>query len=437
MTLALIDATRHGDGVPAGTRVAGLTLIERALRLVSVVGASRAVVCAGDEETAETLGPLVAETDADVSVELVAGDLSRGVAHARSQEPSKPLLAIASDVAYRRQLVDRVHRAVSEDTSEAPTLAVGQAEGPSGGRRVAPVLAAKPAGLETLRAQMAETNPRSLSELAERLAGQAAPIEEPRGWFAPVTDEASARVAEGKLWNDCRKPVDGIVARHWNRNVSLAISRRIAHLDISPNLISLLTFPTAIIAAGLATLGTFWAFLAAGVFYHINGIADGIDGEIARVKYEFSVTGEWVDTVTDDLKDVLFYAGLGYGAWAAGIPSLAGAGASLWATLGAVAVAGKLISMAGYYSFLIARGRGDMYAFQWSFEDADDQDESAVSRLLSNLKYLTKDDFAVFLAMCLGFVGLMPWFLIFAAVGQVVVALSVSIQRLVGIDTEG
>ena len=101
-------------------------------------------------------------------------------------------------------------------------------------------------------------------------------------------------------------------------------------------------FPTAIIAAGLATLGTFWAFLAAGVFYHINGIADGIDGEIARVKYEFSVTGEWVDTVTDDLKDVLFYAGLGYGAWAAGIPSLAGAGASLWATLGAVAVAGKL-----------------------------------------------------------------------------------------------
>lgn len=436
MTLALIDATRHGTGVPAGTRVAGLTLLERALRLVSVVGASRAVICAGDEETAESLGTLVDDTDADVSVELVAGDLNRGLGYARSEGGSEPLLAIASHVAYRRQLVDRVHQAVSEDGPGAPNLTVGQAASPSGDRGVAPVLAAKPSGLETVATHLAEAESRTLSDLIERLAEQAAPIEEPRGWFVPVIDETSARVAERRLWDDCRKPVDGIVARHWNRNVSLAVSRRIARFDISPNLISVLTFPTAIIAAGFATLGTFWAFLAAGVFYHINGIADGIDGEIARVKYEFSVTGEWVDTVTDDLKDVFFYAGLGWGAWAAGLPSVAGAGAPLWATLGAVAVTGKLISMAGYYSFLIARGRGDMYAFQWSFEDADEQQESTVSRLLSNLKYLTKDDFAVFLAMCLGFVGLMPWFLVFAAIGQVVVALSVLVQRLVGIDSD-
>ncbi len=435
MTLALIDATRHPDGLPADTQIAGLTLIERTLRLVSVVGAEHAVVCTGETQAAESLRPLVDATDADLTVDLLAADVGTGFEELQERDDGESILAVASHVAYRRQLVDRVHEAVASNGSESRTLAIGRGRSPVSGEGIAPLVAADRTGIDTIVEHLSEGMSLALDEIVERVAGAADIIDEPRGWFVSVVDEESAQYAERSLWDDCRKPVDGIVARYWNRNVSLAVSRRIAQFDISPNVISAATFPTALVAAGLATLGTFWAFLAAGIFYHINGIADGIDGEIARVKYEFSVTGEWVDTVTDDLKDVLFYAGLGYGAWSAGLPSVAGAGPSLWASFSGVAVAGKLISMAGYYSFLAARGRGDMYAFQWSFEDDQQGEQSFAARALSNLKYLTKDDFAVFLAMCLGFVGLMPWFLIFAALGQVIVAISVVIQRIVGIET--
>lgn len=460
MTLAIIDATHHSRGEPPGMTVAGLSLLERSLRLADVVGCTRAAVLTRAHVSQEAR-EVIETTDADLEITLttiraesILSVLDEATSALPSTDDGEATLYLRSSTVYRRQLVSRCLKAVSREGADNESAdqedADGDGERPDVATAVArrrdeegapPLLAFVDRANRAVLAAAKDTQSRDIQPLVATLRERETDLKivevrEARGWAIDVTHARAVWHAEDRLWDDCRKPVDGIISRNFNRNVSLAVSRRIAPFDISPNQISLLTFLFGIAAAVSAAVGGFWPFLVAGLLYQVNAIADGIDGEIARVKYEFSVLGEWMDTVTDDLKDVLFYAGLGWGAWQTGVPSLADLGPRLWLWLGAAAVGGKVLSMLGYYTYLIARGRGDMYAFQWSFESDDDEgaEPSRIATLLSKLKYLTKDDFAVFLAMCLGLAGLLPWFLVFAAVGQVVVAVSVFIQRLTSFD---
>lgn len=348
MTTVVLD-TRECPGEVQWTKVvAGLTLLERSLRVASVSGATRIIVVARDDEKAQ-VERAIAQSQAKIGAEV--------------QNTSFDGEHVALDVwtVYER------------------------------------------AGVR------------------ERLEGKSY---EGR-WSVRVLDITSAQDAEKRLWLDCRKPLDGIVSRHLNRYVSLWISSRIARWGIHPNHISIVTFSLGILAGVLAAMGGYWYLLLAGVVFQINSIIDGCDGELARVKYEFSVLGEWLDTISDDLSDVFFWAGLGIGAWRtfeSFVPP------TWWLWLAAIAVVFKGVSMALYYTWLYARGRGDLLAFTWSFDSASD-DGPLLARVLRVLKYTTKKDFIVFLAMILGFLGALPWLLFAAAVGNIVVAVGVILQR--------
>src|SRR6185369_12957510 len=67
--------------------------------------------------------------------------------------------------------------------------------------------------------------------------------------FAPiaVSDDASAREAEQRLFNALRKPQDGWTSRYLNRYISLAISRWLVKTPLRPNQVSV-----AILGVGLA-----------------------------------------------------------------------------------------------------------------------------------------------------------------------------------------
>ena len=244
-------------------------------------------------------------------------------------------------------------------------------------------------------------------------------------WAKHVLTAEDAVEAARRLWLDCRKPLDGIISRHLNRYISLWISARIARWPIHPNHISVVTFSLGILAGLLAGLGGYWNFLLAGLVFQANSVIDGCDGELARVKYQFSVKGEWLDTISDDLSDVFFWAGLGIGAWYTYESAMP---ATWWLWLGLISVVFKLVSMALYYTWLYARGRGDLLAFTWSFDDAS-EDSGLMARVLKVLKYTTKKDFIVFAAMVLAFVGYLPWLLLAAAPGNIVVAIGVILQR--------
>lgn len=418
--IALIDATGHTDQAPPGRIVAGLSLLERAVRLAKVKDCTHAVI-ATTEAFADQVGALASDIDFGIDL-LVRTVRSTRLADVfgDASDAVEPFLDDVDGVVYLRSATV-YDRGIVHAWDDAPD---------SRDFLVAPTTEADEL------ADVLEIGAARWSRLVEDDVADAERLDQfqPRRvdtnkWQVRVHDDASAEEAAQRLWQGCRKPVDGIISRHLNRYISLSISRTIAATSIKPNHISIVTFSLGIIAAVFAGMGGYWGFVLAGLAYQLNSVVDGVDGELARVRYEFSLLGEWLDTLSDDNKDVLFYAGLAVGAWRTAPFPVEGVDASAWLWLGGIAVAGKLVSMVAYYSWLIAHKRGDLLAFEWSFED-EQAEPSAIGSLLANLKYLTKNDFIVFFAMLMAFVGALPFFLFIVAPGQFIIASSVILQRL-------
>lgn len=395
--VAVLDArTLPEQGL--NQKIAGLSLVERAIRMVRVNGADDVIL-------------------------WTANGLSASVNQQARTVKGQPVTVVCDFAAVRaavgvtpRVLVLDVgtvfHRGMVKDLMAHP----------------AEVSRARLADGALVRAAMMPrqrlTNFSDLESFLENLDG---PVIDENRWQVRVQSTDDARTAERALWLDCRKPLDGMVSRHINRYGSLFVSRLLAPTPITPNHISIFTFSLGILAGVLAAMGGPLNFLLAGLVFQINSVIDGCDGELARVRYEFSVLGEWLDTLSDDFSDIFFWGGLGIGA-----AKLAegpwGLQPDVWLWLGIAAVIGKVLSMIVYYQWLIANKRGDLLAFTWSFDEAD-ENASLVARTLKILKYFAKKDFIVFAAMLLGFLGWLPWILVPMAIGNLVVAFSVLAQK--------
>lgn len=428
--IALIDSTRHTDTAHPGLLVAGLSLLERAVRLAKVSGCERAIIAASPARRVaiETLANAidfdiavaVFESDSSALSDLLLQAAARDAALARGDAS---LLLLRSTTVYDRGLIHTKELDAADQSAQL--------------RPILSTLDGDPAHLLEIPAPLVsqwltrarETGFEALSDVTR--AGSV-DVRASQKWQAAVSDLPSAKAAEDRLWNSCRKDIDGIISRLLNRSISLAISRRIAHTGIHPNHISVVTFSLGIIAAVCAAMGGYTWFVLAGIAYQTNSVVDGVDGELARIKYEFSLLGEWLDTLSDDFKDVLFYGGLGIGAWRTAEFPIDSLGPETWLWLGGIAVAGKLVSMVAYYTWLIANKRGDLLAFEWSFETKPESESTALTRAMSNFKYLTKNDFIVFFAMIMAFFAALPYFLFIVAPGQFFIAMSVMIQRIQG-----
>ncbi len=389
--LAVIDANPGDAPQGLATVVAGLTLLERVLRLAAVCGAQRAVLVS--QEPLPSLGDLFrADPPLDIQTVTDIGDVPRNTSR----------IWLKASVVYERS-------AVRDAASAAADLPRGESRRQSSGHLAI--------------TGPAPSAPASLDEVF-----QAGPATLTPGWTIEIDSPDAVRRATRRLWNGCRKKEDGLVARYLNRHLSLAISRAIVQLPIGPNHVSALTFALGGAAALAAAFGGYAGFLVAGLLYQINSVIDGVDGELARVRYEFSVLGEWLDTISDDLSDFLLYLGLGFGAFRT-LPDAPGPfGPELWLALGVAAALGKAASMVVYYRWLRARGRGDLLAFQWEFKDPDDE-PSHLSRALSLAHYAFRKDFIVFVAMVMAIAGALPYLLFALAPGNLIVAVSVLVQQ--------
>lgn len=433
--IALIDATLHTDAAPCSTVATGLTLLERALRLARVCGAERAIVVA-TPDTETVASSIIAEHKFAFAVELTTSptaDVSDVAAAALSQcaqttgSPTR-ILWLRSSTIYDRGLVKTCVQKAEADLSDTLyTVLPGSSET---SKKVADVLSLSTTTLQKIAGLDTPTN--EIPTLVETLAAHSVSTHSitHSGWQLPIRTPDDAQTAADRLWNSCRKPEDGIVSRHLNRHISLFISRSIAATGIHPNQISIVTFSLGILAGIAVGIGGYGAFLLGAALYQLNSIIDGVDGELARVKYEFSFLGEWLDTLSDDFSDLFFYIGLGIGAWRTVPIDLFGLDASLWLILGGVAAITKLLSMALYYRWLIANKRGDLLAFQWSFETPSDQPPTLLDTLLHNLRYLFRKDFIVFASFILALFAQLPWLLFLFAIGNLIVAISVGLQQL-------
>jgi phosphatidylglycerophosphate synthase len=253
-------------------------------------------------------------------------------------------------------------------------------------------------------------------------SGELEPCDVGQAWAAEARTAEGRKQAVFHLFEACRKPVDGIVSRHLNRHVSLFVSKLLVGTRISPNATTILTFLVGLAGAVVAAGGGYLPTLLGALLMQCNSILDGVDGELARVRFQQSKTGQWLDTIGDDSTNLFFAVSLALGA-----RSLEH-GAALMSAAGWVVAATTLIAAALYYTELLGIGSGDLNALEWSFDQAPAADWRR--RLLHWGHYVLKQDFQIFLFVVLALLGVLHYALPLYAAGGVITVIAVSGRRL-------
>jgi choline kinase/phosphatidylglycerophosphate synthase len=102
---------------------------------------------------------------------------------------------------------------------------------------------------------------------------------------------------------------DGFVSRYLNRRFSLMITRNLACTKITPNQFTVISFLTA---AGAALCFALGGHLYGGLLAQLSSVIDGVDGEIARLKFQKTSYGALFDSILDRYADFMIVLGLAY-----------------------------------------------------------------------------------------------------------------------------
>jgi hypothetical protein len=84
---------------------------------------------------------------------------------------------------------------------------------------------------------------------------------------------------------------------------------------LTPNLVTLASFVTALIAAALVGIGGMFNFILAAALIHLSHIFDCMDGQMARYRQATSASGSFFDRATDQLQVSLWFGAAGYAAY--------------------------------------------------------------------------------------------------------------------------
>jgi phosphatidylglycerophosphate synthase len=246
-----------------------------------------------------------------------------------------------------------------------------------------------------------------------------------------VVDETTRAQAEDAIFNDLLRGDLGLVARHINKKISFRITRYVlCHLPFTPNQVTLGAAAIGLLGCLLIAAGTYPAMIAGLALAQLQSILDGCDGELARVRFQQTAIGEWLDTLVDDGLNLAIIASLAVGLARNGLGWLALAG-------GAAAFGMYLFYNVVSYRELIRQGQGgELIKIRWKLARGRDMKtmvgQGGASGGISGLVLsLGRRDTFVFGWLILAILHLLPLALVWAlltslscfvmAVGQVIV----------------
>ncbi|MBC8072698.1 MAG: CDP-alcohol phosphatidyltransferase family protein [Deltaproteobacteria bacterium] len=240
----------------------------------------------------------------------------------------------------------------------------------------------------------------AIAELATHGTVRAADIGD--AWWHPVRNTLERQAAQAVLIRSLRKSVDGLIARHINRRFSLAATRLLMNTPVRPNHVtafSLLVSVAAAVTAAWATAASPWWLAVGAVLWQLASMLDGIDGELARLKFQGSKLGEWFDTLTDDVGRFVLFIGSGIGVAAV-------TGQPIWMHLCTVTALLQMALAINLYRKLIKTGSGSHYALAWQGNNGAQARDSKGARFMQRVEFLARRDYYVFLWMLLAMGGL-------------------------------
>jgi phosphatidylglycerophosphate synthase len=149
-----------------------------------------------------------------------------------------------------------------------------------------------------------------------------------------VIDGTAAVIAEDRIFADLLRGDLGFVARHLNKKISFPVTRfALCRWPFTPNQVTLGAAAVGLLGCVLISSGFYWATVFGFLLAQAQSILDGCDGELARVRFQQSRIGEWLDTLVDDFLNLAIIVSLTLGLWHAAGSPLAIAGGVLAAAM--------------------------------------------------------------------------------------------------------
>ena len=348
-----------GGGSKALVRLGGLSLVERAVRLLLRSGLERVLVVVGYHAgpVAAVVGRLAPGRVRAVHAEEWEAGNGASLAAVESAVAGERLFAlVTADHAFEQGALDSLLQAGEpavlvdpgpdqEAWLEGTRVRIHESMAVAFGKELeepaidcgAFVL---PRSVFEFQRQAAAGGDHSLAgavtKLAEAGALRAIPLRH-GCWWQDIDTPRDLHLARVGLRRSLVRDSDGPVARYLNRPLSTRISAALAPLRLSPDLVSAIAFALTLIAAWMLHAGR---GLAGGLLAQAGSVVDGIDGELARVQIRAGPAGAMLDGVLDRLGDTAIVAGLAV--WAL----RGGHSAALVVVMAVAATAGALLSMA-------------------------------------------------------------------------------------------
>jgi phosphatidylglycerophosphate synthase len=296
------DAAVH---VPPSARVAGLPIAERVLRSAVRSGCSRIIIWAPGggctSSAARRLQKMVRSVGGGVTVASTEQQWTRVIAQL---PPTDTVTVIGAGTVVAPALLEDA-RAIRTSVGEPRDVPAGEDWPESGVLRLAVADAADPAAIaRTLAERRARSRPlpsgedvsNGLAKLALRIASA-----------------ADLAAAEHTIRRACYKSTDAKFAR-FNRRMSLPISIALIRTPVTANQLSVMLVAVGFYSAWLFSLGHYWTGVLGAFLSLAASVLDGCDGEIARLKYQESALGCWIETFGDYSYYIAIFVGLTIGA---------------------------------------------------------------------------------------------------------------------------
>jgi phosphatidylglycerophosphate synthase len=229
-----------------------------------------------------------------------------------------------------------------------------------------------------------------------------------------VTDAATRQRAEDAIFAELLRGDLGLVARYLNKPISFRVTRHLfCRLPFTPNQVTLGAGLVGVLGALLIATGDRGLGLAGFLLAHVQSVLDGCDGELARVRFQQSAIGEWLDTVVDDALNFLLFAAVGVGCWRA-----SGSTFDLAVGLGSAAAMATYNFVA--YRELVRQGEGgEVLKVRWWFARGGNLKGMYDARKISPsrvLMALGRRDFFLFAWLVFAALGLRRLVLLYVAI---------------------
>ncbi len=106
---------------------------------------------------------------------------------------------------------------------------------------------------------------------------------------------------------------DSLVTRWLSRTVSTRLTRLVIDTALTPNQVTLFSFFLGLVAAWLFFKGGYWPCVMGGALLVFSTWVDGVDGELARLKFMESKLGAKLDIYCDNIVHFFLFLAIGLG----------------------------------------------------------------------------------------------------------------------------